>query len=649
MCFSLVNTCKKLVEHGDKAYLEGDEEVSYVYYMKFCNLFSVVRQMAKTPKDKALIRNEKMDKQLVVIVDKLEELSASLEKRYNHLKYLEHSYAPSMTPTKPNVIISESSGLRQPDDTTVAPLNGLSLEEKRYFTIKELYTKMTERSLDMLILDCRPQTEFLESRINYPYCLNIDEKIIVPGLSAGKLQMMLSAEDRQLFTMRSVKNFVVLMDWDSGGKELIAGTPIYALNSALEFDLDVQCQNVMFLSGGYKDYLLKYPTTCSNPSFTRDEPEPEDDTMLDKIEYQKIEDIPMKDVSFMAPGGVPQVNRSTKTAAVLLYEGKRPNLEEVLEKEENLVDKTLVMEKEILDTENDYRMTRMKVDAVTDEKLIEENESKRQELHFKLLQLNNNRNDIQNELEMMQNIHKDLVAEEPLDPDQMEMENEKNRLIRDKEEEASRMAKLREEMASVREKEQHSKLIYAREQKKRLKSTANGGEQTPPYNTSLPARPEIPKIDRSAKPIQLNFSFSDLNHNIQRNFSPIYGCPARGLTGLKNLGNTCYMNSIVQCLSNTNRLTEYLVTGSYQKHINTSSKTQGKIALEMAAVVNALWTGQYKSIASSDLRVGLVFIFCSNFIKVFIILYLFLVSYSIALVNFNDRFGAPNNRTAMNS
>ena len=63
------------------------------------------------------------------------------------------------------------------------------------------------------------------------------------------------------------------------------------------------------------------------------------------------------------------------------------------------------------------------------------------------------------------------------------------------------------------------------------------------------------------------------------------------------------MNSIIQCINNTTPLAFYFVEGRYRNNVNHyKSNTRGEVAEEVAAVIRALWSGYYRSIACRDLK-----------------------------------------------
>lgn len=82
----------------------------------------------------------------------------------------------------------------------------------------------------------------------------------------------------------------------------------------------------------------------------------------------------------------------------------------------------------------------------------------------------------------------------------------------------------------------------------------------------------------------------------QLNNNKVCSFPGFGACGLSNLGNTCYANSAMQCISYLPLLRSYLLSGQFSKHgdINRDNPlgTGGKLLEEVSSLQQLIWSGK---------------------------------------------------------
>jgi hypothetical protein len=88
-----------------------------------------------------------------------------------------------------------------------------------------------------------------------------------------------------------------------------------------------------------------------------------------------------------------------------------------------------------------------------------------------------------------------------------------------------------------------------------------------------------------------------LNDAADQNAAKICTLPGYGACGLANLGNTCYLNSAVQCISYMPLLRAYLLNAQYKAtgDLNKDNPlgTGGKLLEEFAELLRVMWSGKY--------------------------------------------------------
>ncbi|CAF3399485.1 unnamed protein product [Rotaria socialis] len=120
-----------------------------------------------------------------------------------------------------------------------------------------------------------------------------------------------------------------------------------------------------------------------------------------------------------------------------------------------------------------------------------------------------------------------------------------------------------------------------------LKSTETTDSNATPYGTSKPKLPPIPS--RSSSSLSDNKLLST-DHSISFPKRPI-----SGHCGLKNIGNTCYMNSAIQCLNSIPDLIKWIMEQQcLSSHMN--------IREVFISLIQSMQSGRYKCVTPHELK-----------------------------------------------
>ena len=137
--------------------------------------------------------------------------------------------------------------------------------------------------------------------------------------------------------------------------------------------------------------------------------------------------------------------------------------------------------------------------------------------------------------------------------------------------------------------ERRNELLHITTPGKEYNSTSEDDSSPVVRQSALLSESSPPRRQRTESSSSGSASTNTATDRPNESSSVQYG-PQDGLTGLRNIGNTCFMNSVLQCLSNTRALHDYILRDGYTAEVNTStSSMKGALVQAFAELILDLW------------------------------------------------------------
>uniref|UniRef100_A0A1B6FJQ5 Ubiquitin carboxyl-terminal hydrolase n=1 Tax=Cuerna arida TaxID=1464854 RepID=A0A1B6FJQ5_9HEMI len=455
------------------------------------------------------------------------------------------------------------------------------VEEKKFIHCSEL-KEMLPINKGVLILDIRPRDDFEKSKMIKMDCVNIPATSIRPGYSAHKLGTMITVDSEKFYwSHREEYQQLVLMDWHSEEKDVIPASWLDSLrNILLKWDPQVKYKNdPLILVGGYERWLDMYPNLTTNSKIECPLKHVQDNTFIPLSEHNI--DYPIKDLDetvvtkpktreVLTPV-MPIVDRSTKPEKI-------PRVVDKPEPSFNL-SKDVASDLTVIDPE----VEPMEEDKVSVKDVEKSEFSSPPSVSASKDNIGTKTSD---------NFYPQVASppvrpKTPPRPEKFYPTTPKKSADKGDGDGGTSFERLKSDSVS------RSGGL------KRSSSSPNINKLADEeMDASLFSSTYSPLFDRSTKPKPaLTYdSYSPRNGGTDT----IYlanNKNGRGLTGLKNLGNLCYMNSIMQCISNTVELTKELTRFNPNQ---VSSRRQ--IASEVSSLLRTLWQNDARLTSCRSLK-----------------------------------------------